>query len=334
MKDAIHPLVAAASFVIVVAGLRAAAPIVSLFLLAVLLTTSITPVVLWQLRRSWSKERAILLTVLGVATPSVVAGSLVALSVARLARNLPTYEARLAEIGHSTAHSLAARGIDLPDWKAIEALSPPRLLGYAESFLGAVASAFSDGLVILLLVLFFIIEGADRRLEYDRGLLPADSWWRQFYEGGADLRKYVSITAFTGLLGGIANLILLVVLGVDGAALWAFLSIWLNFIPNVGFILSVIPPALLALVEFGPGRAMIVVIGFIGVNAVVEQVLKPRFIGRELELSALEILVSLIFWSWVLGPVGAIVAVPLTIALKRFIPVLATGISFPGNKAP
>ena len=107
------------------------------------------------------------------------------------------------------------------------------------------------------------------------------------------MRRYVSITAFTGLLGAIANLILLLVLGVDGAVLWAFLSFWLNFIPNVGIILSVIPPALLALVEFGPGRAIVVVVGFILANAVVEQVLQPRLLGRELELSALEILVSL-----------------------------------------
>ena len=334
MKDTIHPLVAAASFVIVVAGLRAAAPIVSLFLLAVLLTTSVSPVVLWQLRRGWSKERAILLTVLGVATASVVAGSLVALSVARLARNLPGYETRLAVVLHSLADSLAARGIDLPDWKAIEALSPSRLVGYASSFLGAVMSAFSDGFLVLLLVLFIIVDGADRRFKYDQGLLPPDSWWGQLYRGGADVRRYVSITAFTGLLGAIANLILLLVLGVDGAVLWAFLSFWLNFIPNVGIILSVIPPALLALVEFGPGRAIVVVVGFLLANAVVEQVLQPRLLGRELELSPLEILVSLLFWGWVLGPIGAVVAVPLTIAVKRLLPALATGLTLPGRDRP
>jgi hypothetical protein len=176
VKDTI-PLVAAACFIIVVAGLRAAAPIVSLLLLAVLLTTSVAPVVLWQLRRGWSKERAILLTVLGVAAASVLAGSLVALSVAGLARNLPGYETRLAAVLHSLAESLAARGIDLPDWKTIEALSPSRLVGYASSFLGTVISAFSDGFLVLLLVLFIIVDGADRRFKYDQGLLPPDSWW-------------------------------------------------------------------------------------------------------------------------------------------------------------
>lgn len=334
MKDTIHPLLAAASVVIVVAGLRAAAPILSLFLLAALLAISVAPVVLWQLRRGWSKQRAILLTVLGMVAASLVAGSLVAASVARLARNLPAYETRLAEVGHSLAGSLAARGIDVPDWRTIEALSPSRLVGYASSFLGEVVSAFSDGILVLLLVLFIVADGADRRFRYDRGLLPPDSWWGQFYRGGADVRKYVSITAFTGLLGAIANLILLLVLGVDGAGLWAFLSFWLNFIPNVGIIFSVIPPALLALLEFGPGRAIVVVVGFFLVNALVEQVLNPRFIGKELELSALEILVSLVFWSWVLGPIGAVAAVPLTIGVKRFAPGLATGTTLRGEDRP
>jgi len=332
-KNTIHPLLAGASIVLIVAGLRAAASIVGLLLLAILLTTSIAPVVLWQLRRGWSKKRAILLTVLGVVIASVLTGSLVGVSVATLAQKLPTYEARLADVGDSLANFLAARGIDLPDWKTIEALSPERLVGYAASFLRAIASVFSDAILVLLLVLFILVEGAEQRLKYDQGLLPADSWWGGFYGSGTDVRKYVSITAWTGLLGAIANFILLLILGVDAAALWAFFSFGFNFIPNFGFILSVIPPALLALLEFGAGRAMMVVVGFILINAVVENVLKPRFIGKELELSVPEIFLSLVFWSWVLGAIGAILAVPLTIVLKKLIPTIRTSRSVAPSSA-
>ena len=329
MKNGLHPLLAAASLIVVLAGLRAAAPILNLFVLALLLTTSVAPVVLWQLRKGWSTNRAVLLTVLGVVLGGVLTVFLVGVSVARLARKLPAYESRLAEVRDSLASALSARGVDLPDPRTIEALSPQKLVGYAASVLGALGSAFNDAILILLLVVFMLAEGAEKRFKYDQGLLPADSWWAQFYGSGADVRKYVSITAFTGFLGAIANFILMLVLGVDGVALWAFLSFLFNFIPNFGFILSVIPPALLALLEFGPGRAMIVVVGFIVVNAVVENVLKPRFIGQELELSALEVFLSLLFWGWVLGAVGAIVAVPLTILVKRVIPVIAAGISVP-----
>jgi predicted PurR-regulated permease PerM len=266
-----------------------------------------------------------------VATASVVAGSLVAVSVARLARICRS--TKPGSLGRSFLADSLAAGDRSAGLEGDRGLEPVTAGGLRRLLLGAVVSAFSDGILVLLLVLFIIVDGADRRFKYDGACCPR-LVVGAVLRGGADVRKYVSITAFTGLLGAVANLVLLLVLGVDGAALWAFLSFWLNFIPNVGFILSVIPPALLALVEFGLGRAIVVAVGFILVNAVVEQVLKPRFIGRELELSALEILVSLLFWSWVLGPVGAIVAVPLAIALKRFIPVLATGISFPGKKAP
>jgi predicted PurR-regulated permease PerM len=89
----------------------------------------------------------------------------------------------------------------------------------------------------------------------------------------------------------------------------------------------------LALLEFGITRAVIVVVGFILINAVVENVLKPRFIGQELELSLLEIFLSLVFWGWVLGAIGAILAVPLTIVLKEMIPAMTASSFVPAARA-
>jgi predicted PurR-regulated permease PerM len=149
MKKGLHPLLAAASLIVVVAGLRAAAPILNLFLLALLLTTSVAPVVLWQLRKGWSTNRAVLLTVLGVVLGGVLTVFLVGVSVARLARKLPAYESRLAEVHDSLASTLSARGVDLPDPRTLEALSPQKLVGYAASVLGALGSAFGDAILIL-----------------------------------------------------------------------------------------------------------------------------------------------------------------------------------------
>jgi predicted PurR-regulated permease PerM len=332
MKNTIHPLLAGASIVIIVAGLRAAAPIVSLVLLAMLLASAVAPVVLWQLRRGWSKQRAIVLTILGVVLASLLMGTMVGVAAGRLSQNLPTYEARLVEVRDSLTGFLAARGVEVPDWKTLQTFSPTRLVGYAAAFLGVIASAFGNAILVLLLVLFIIIGGADLRLKYDQGLVPRESWLGRFFGSGLDVRKYVAITAWTGFLGAIANFILLLILGVDAPALWAGLSFFLNFIPNFGFIFSVIPPALLALLEFGIIRAVIVLVGFIVINAVVENVLKPRFIGQELELSLLEVFLSLVFWSWVLGAIGAILAVPLTIVIKKMIPAMTAKSSVPAAR--
>jgi predicted PurR-regulated permease PerM len=327
MKNQVHPLLVAAGFVIIIAGLRAAAPIVNLVFLAMLLATSVAPVVLWQLHRGWSKGWAILLTILGVVVAGVLTVTLVGLSIASLTPILPVYEVRLAEAGDFLASLPPRLGMEVPDWRTFEVLRPERLVGYAATLLGTFATVLGNALVVLLLVVFLLIDGAEHQLKYDRGLLPAGSWWRRFFAGGADVRRYVSITAWSGLLGAVANLVLLLVLGVDGAGLWAFLSFVFNFIPNFGFILSVVPPALLALLEFGITRALIVVIGFVAVNAVVENVLKPRFVGKELDLSVLEIFLSLLFWGWVLGAMGAILAVPLTIAARKLVPEILAGSS-------
>ncbi|MEE9118243.1 MAG: AI-2E family transporter, partial [Calditrichia bacterium] len=132
-----------------------------------------------------------------------------------------------------------------------------------------------------------------------------------------EIRKYVSISAFTGLLTAIGNFILLLILGVDFPFLWAFLSLLFSFIPNIGFVLSVIPPAFLALAESGVTEAIIIVIGFVIINAIVENIIKPKFMGEELNLSLFVIFLSLIVWTWILGAMGAILAIPLTISAMK-----------------
>jgi predicted PurR-regulated permease PerM len=221
---------------------------------------------------------------------------LVGVSGARLARRLPAYESQLAEIHDSLASSLSARGVDLPDPRTIEALSPQRLVGYAASVLGALASAFSDAILILLVV-FMLAEGG-KALQIRPGLAAGGLVVGAVLERRR--RAQVRVHHRLHRVSGRHRKFHSSARPRRGCvALWAFLSFLFNFIPNFGFILSVIRP-LFSLLEFGPGRAVVVVVGFILVNAVVENVLKPRFIGQELELSALAIFLSLLFWagSW------------------------------------
>ena len=98
--------------------------------------------------------------------------------------------------------------------------------------------------------------------------------------------------------------------------LWGLLAFLLNFIPSIGSILAAIPAVLTALVQFGPGKAIATALGFIAVNIVIGSLTEPRFMGRELGLSTLVVFLSLVFWGWVLGPVGMLLSVPLTMVLK------------------
>jgi predicted PurR-regulated permease PerM len=135
-------------------------------------------------------------------------------------------------------------------------------------------------------------------------------------EQSKGLRAYISITALTGLITAIGDLIILLVMGVDFALLWALLVFLFNFIPAIGNLLGLIFPTLLALVQFGPTHAIIVAVGFFIINFITENFVKPKFLKDSLNISLFLIFFSVIFWSWVLGFAGAILAVPLTIILK------------------
>ena len=133
---------------------------------------------------------------------------------------------------------------------------------------------------------------------------------------GSALRDYVVINTVFGLVAGALNTVLLLALGVDFAILWGVASFALSYLPNIGFLLALVPPALLALIQFGPGRALAVVGAFIAINFVVDTVVKPRFVGESLDLSPAVVLLSLVFWGWMLGVTGALLAVPLTMSVK------------------
>jgi len=317
MRNKLHPLVAGACIVILVAGMRASASILNTVLLALLFGVSLSPLLTWQLRKGWPRGLALTVTILTVMVGSFLLVGGVGTAAARVAAQLPSYEERLTAVINSTVNFLAARGIDLANLKSIEALSPEKLVQFAVSFLGGIVSTFSNLILVVLLVLFMLIDIGDWGLKLEQGRFPSGSWLARLGDTGKDIRKYISITGFTGLLTSFANVILLIILGVDFPVLWGFLSFLFNFIPNIGMVLSIVPPAALALLEFGTLKSALVVGGFFLINFIVENIVKPKFIGKELALSLSLILISVIFWSWVLGMIGAILAVPLTIIVQN-----------------
>jgi predicted PurR-regulated permease PerM len=272
---------------------------------------------MWQQRKGIPRGLAIVITILIVALAGLVLTVVLGLSVARLAQKLPTYESQVTDLLKGFLDFLSAKGIDISNLRELAAFSPENLVKYAVRFLGETVSAFGNTVVVLLLVVFLLIEFTRLRAKQEKGLLPADSWIVKFSTLGGEVRKYVSLTALTGLYTAIANVILLVILGVDFPVLWGFLSFLFNFIPSIGFFISLIPPVLFGLLESGAGTAVIIIIGFFLINAFVDNIVKPRLMGKELDMSILLIFVSLIFWSWVLGAIGAIIAVPLTLTLKK-----------------
>ena len=167
------------------------------------------------------------------------------------------------------------------------------------------------------MIIFLLVDTTILRQRVENGSIKLSRELEKVYELSVAIRKYVSISAFTGFLTALGNLILLLIMGVEFPFLWAFLSFLFSFIPNFGFILSVLPPAFLGLLDSGTTTAIIIVVGFVTINAIVENIIRPRVMGEELNLSLSVIFISLIFWTWILGAFGAILAIPLTISLFK-----------------
>jgi predicted PurR-regulated permease PerM len=315
LSPMLKTLIGTASVVIVLWGMKAAASILNLFFLALLLAYSILPLQNWLIRKKVRKGVALLLTIVLVLSLFLGIGYLLALSVSGVGDKLPVYQERLLTVYNSVNDLLKSRGIDPSGVTVLKMLSPEKVVGVTSTMLGAVGGILSNSFFILFIMILLLAEMA----EAPDGQSTIGKARRKLMDYGADVQKYVAITAATGAINAAANVILMLIVGVDFAFLWGISYFFLNFIPNFGFIIAVIPPALLAFLEFGWVKALVVLVGFILTNSITDNVVKPLFMKHGLNVSPLGVILSLIFWGFVLGPVGAILAVPLTISVKRFL---------------
>ena len=317
----IHPLLAGASIVIILAGVREIAPVLNIFLVALLLAVAVSPLLTWQLRRGWPKAASLAVTILIVIVIMGSVSTILGVAINNIIGKAPFYQDKIAELYHAGLNALTARGIDVSDVQQLNIFSPDKIVSYMTSFLQNIFSTFGNFFFVVLLMVFILIEFA------------VDSWQSRFGDISDDLKKYVTINAVAGLMAALADFVLLLVLGIDFAVLWGFLAFLFSFIPNIGFILSVVPPALLALLEFGWGHFILVIVGYVIFNSIIDNVIKPKFLGKEFKMSILVVFLSLLFWGWLLGAIGAILGVPLTMAVKRIVDFASKDMEADGRAA-
>jgi predicted PurR-regulated permease PerM len=233
----------------------------------------------------------------------------------RFSEALPFYQKRIEELTGSAASFLARFGIDLADRPALKALDLSVVMVFVRDLLISLGGVLTNSFVILLAVIFLLLEAPALNVrlaanhESDRGLLDFSS----LFQG---INRYMGIKALISALTGVADALGLWLLGVDFPLIWGFLVFLLNFIPNIGSIIATIPPVLLAFVQLGPWSALATLGVFLTVDMILSNVLEPRLLGRGLGISSLVVLLSLVFWGWLLGPVGMLLSVPLTMAVK------------------
>ena len=309
-------LVSCAALVIIIAGIQAASAIVTPVLVAIFLGAILESPVVWLERRRVPRGIAVLLVVLATVGVMAGLGAVVGASTGRFFSAIPLYQERLDQQFTQLLTWLQGYGLNLSRDAIRTGMEPGRAMQVIGGLLTGLGGLVSNGVLILLIVAFILLEGESlaSKLRSAFGQRPGvQEQLRRFIDS---FKVYVAIKTLISLATGLLVWAMLKVLGVDFASVWGLLAFVLNYIPNIGSILAAVPAVLLAWVQFGSAKALVVAIGYLVVNNVLGVVIEPRLMGRGVGLSPLVVFLSLILWAWVLGPVGLVLAVPLMVGLK------------------
>jgi len=303
-----------ASIIVIIAGLRAGVTLLIPILLASFLAAVLHPLVSWLQRRRVPCGLAVVVTILLILTAFTGPGLVVQDAAQRFAASAPEYRAEFDRNVGPLLERIQLLGYGELDWQTL--VDPGAALDLVRSLSAGVAGLLGNAFVILLTTAFMLLEAGHirQRLQTAFGLEPAQLTGVD--EALADVQHYLRLKTVISLATGILIGCWVLLLGVEYPILWGLLAFLLNFIPNFGSLLAAFPPALLVLVQEGPSRMFIVILGYVVVNIVVGSVLEPRIMGRSLGLSPVVVLLSLLFWGWVWGGVGLLLAVPLTMVAK------------------
>lgn len=320
LSTTLRVLIGLASFGIAATTLKSFVPLFNSTFLALIIVITVAPVLHWLRRKGVPDWLAFVTTVAGTIIVIAALVLLIGVSINQLVKDLPTYESQMKELRDNVGGFAAGLGLGAVDPRGlVDLINMSSLLDTAVVVVRGLAGALSDVILAATILIFLLVEsfGFSRKLAL---LAQSDSVsWDRVSRFGTGIRRYVAMTAAVGGITGLGNAILLLAMGVDFAVLWGLLAFLLSYIPFVGFWLALIPPFMLALLEFGPLQAVIVFAGFVVINGLAENVVKPRFMGEGLNLSPTVVFLSLIFWTIILGAMGTVLSLPLTIALKQLL---------------
>ncbi len=304
-----------ASLVIVLAGVKIASDIIVPFLLALFITIIFKPFANAMRKRGVPSWLALTIIILFILVFIGLLVTMITVSVQNFSARLPFYNQKLI-IERDNLLALAQKlhmNIEKDELNSL--FDPGKIMGYVAIALRSFSDLLSNGLLILITIIFIFIESSvfNRKLLF---ILNDERKLRYFQEIDDQLNHYMMIKSFTSAATGIILWGALSLIGVDYAMLWGFIAFMLNYIPSIGSLIAAIPPIILTLVQFGLGHAIGVTILFAAVNFIIGSVIEPRIMGKGLNLSILIIFVSLVFWGWLLGPVGMFLALPITLVMK------------------
>ncbi len=306
--------------VIVVSGLRLAAPILLPFSMALFLSILSLPVVIWLQRNRIPRTLAIFLALLvdiGVFSLIILLASQ---SITDFQDRLPRYADRLTDLWRSWIAGLQATDLPgasyLANYLNTDMVNPGQVVALAGGTLTRVFAFASNAFLVFIILIFMLGEATVFPAKFRAILGREKGHSSRLTKIVAEVQEYLGIKTFISLATGILLGAWCWVMDLDFPVLLGLVAFVLNYVPTIGSIIASVPALLLGLIQFGLGHALVVGVGYFVVNGVFGNLIEPNLMGRRLGLSTLVVILSLIFWGWVWGPVGALLAVPLTMVVK------------------
>lgn len=318
MKDTLltRVLLTIAGFVIVVAGMREASAIIIPFLLASFIATICFPAMVAMQRRGVRPSVAVLTIVLGLCLSIYLLINFAGNSIALFIDRADIYEDSLRLRMDGWITWLSGHNINISRAMLEDTFNISTALDVAVTTLSSAQDLVTNTFLILLTVVFILFEAAGLPNKLRIALGEHHPALKGISTYSHSLNRYLGLKSLISLITGVLVYVVVRIVGVDFPELWAVLAFLLNFIPNIGSIIAAIPPMILAMVQFGTPHAIGCGLGYLIINVAMGNLVEPRVMGKGLGLSTLVVFLSLVFWGWVLGPVGMFLSVPLTMVVK------------------
>lgn len=285
--------------------------------LAFVLTLCVHPLRSWMHRRGVQRGLATTTSIAAVFALLLAFGLVLVSALAQFSSLLPQFAPQLDRVGVAVSEALASVGFGAAQTDPVrEGFTPGRIIGFVNGLLGSVTTVVSALVVVLTMLILMAVDGSrvPALLTFLTPHRPA--LVSAFVGYGAGVRRYMVATTVLGVAQGAFNWLVLVLLQVPGALLWGLLSFICSFIPNVGYFIAIVPPLFFGFLGGGWPTAIGVIIVYGVINSAIQSVIQPKYIGDAVSLSETLTFVSVLFWALILGPVGAILAVPLTLLVR------------------
>lgn len=302
--------------VIILTGIRFAADIIVPFILALFIAVMLNPLVQRMVRWRIPRVLAILLLITIIIMAMALLITYLGTSLNELARTLPQYRSKLVIPLQQMEPWLQRAGIEVSVEELLKYIDPNAAMTLVTALLAQLSSAMTSIFLLLLTVVFMLVEVPQLPVKLQQMMVRPVEGMGAIQRALDSVSRYLVLKTAISIVTGLVAWAMLAVLDVRFAFVWGLLAFALNYIPNIGSVLAAIPPITQVLVFSGFYDALVVLAGYLIINLVFGNILEPRMMGRGLGLSTLVVFLSLIFWGWLLGPVGMLLSVPLTIIVK------------------